>query len=32
MDGGDQRAANFATVLKALKIDAKFEDENVAWV
>lgn len=27
MDGGDQRAANFATVLKAMKLDAAFEED-----
>jgi len=30
MDGGKQRAANFATVLKAMKIGAAFEEENTA--
>lgn len=32
MDGGDQRAANFEAVLKAMNIDALFAEESVEWV
>jgi len=32
MDGGEQRAANFAKVLKAMKISALFEEEQVEFV
>jgi len=32
MDGGAARAANFASVLKAMKIDAKFEDDEALYV
>lgn len=34
MDGGDERAANFATVLKAMKVGALFQEdaEHVEWV
>ena len=32
MDGGKQRAANFATVLKAMKIGAAFEEEPLEQI